>query len=287
MMNNKHIYLLGIIIMGIIVITASFIIINTSDNQKISIVGSSTVQPVAQALADAYMVKHPEVKVTVQGGDSSVGVQSVKSGLASIGTVSRNLTENEGEGLTQYQIGKDGIAIIVNPSNPVNSLTTSQLKDIYEGKITNWKQVGGKDAPISVVIREAGSGTRLAFEETLFDSPTIAKNVTIALSTYQVMQDVAVNPNAIGYLSRNSLNPEVKLLKINDFPLTAENIENGRYTLQRPLIFLVKGTPNVTVKDFIDFTLSDEGKSIVNNLEYNNVSSNESSNLGIGVGGGI
>lgn len=269
------------------IILFSYVTIGNIVHQEIRIVGSTSAQPVAQSLAHAYMKKHPEVKITVQGGDSMVGIKNVKSGVADIGTASRSLTNEESEGLTQYLIGKDGIAVIVNPKNPINSLTTDQLKGIYEGKITNWKQVGGKDQPIKVIIRETGSGTRMAFEDILFGREIQQNNITIAISTYQVMQDVMADPNAIGYLSRNSLNPDVKLLLINNVPLTKENIENGKYILQRPLFFLVKGPTNTVVKDFIDFVMSPEGQSIVNNTEYKSYPSNESQVIGIGPGGGI
>jgi len=283
-MKNKQIYLLGIIILVCAGIAASYYVIIHSEGSEISIMGSSTVQPVAQALAQAYMTLHPDIKVTVQGGDSNVGIQSVKSGSASIGTVSRNLTENESEGLTQYQIGEDSIAIIVNPTNPVNSLTTDQLRDIYQGKITNWNQVGGENAPIKVIIREVGSGTRIAFEDILFGSTIPQNNFTIGISTYQVMQDVAVTPNAIGYVSQNALNSGVKVLGINGMSPTDENIASGRYVLKRPLIFLIKGTGSSALNDFINFSLSPEGQTIVNQTEYNINSSKEYAVTGMGVG---
>lgn len=268
-----YLLILVIIVAGLVFV--SYIVINDSDNHEIKIVGSTTVQPVAKALAQAYMEKYPDVKITVQGGDSLVGIKSTQSGNADIGTASRNLTKEESECLTQYQIGTDGIAVVVNPNNPVNSLTTDQLKGIYEGKITNWKQVGGKDETITVITREIGSGTRLAFEDILFGREIEQNNVTtIAISTHQVMQDVAVIPSAIGYLSTNSLNPDLKLLMMNNVSLSKKNVDNGKYTLQRPIIFLVKGTPTGVVKDFIDFTLSPTGQSIINKTEYNSISNN-------------
>lgn len=286
-MKNDNIYVFGTIIIAVIIVTASYLLINSSGSQEIKIVGSTTVQPVAQSLAQAYMEKHPEVKITVQGGDSLVGIRTVQSGLTNIGTASRNLSKEESEGLTQYQIGKDGVAVIVNPENPINSLTMDQLKEIYEGKITNWKQVGGKDEPITVIIREIGSGTRLAFEDILFGKEIEQNNASVAISTHQVMQDVAVNSGAIGYVSRNSLNSDVKLLMIDNVPLTKENIENCRYVLQRPLFFLVKGTSSGVVKDFLDFVMSPEGQLIVNSTEYKPYPSSESQVIGIEPMGGV
>ncbi|MCC7551400.1 MAG: phosphate ABC transporter substrate-binding protein [Methanobacterium sp.] len=271
-MKTRNIYLLIIVfIITLTLVAVSSLVIHESGSREIKIVGSTTVQPVAEALAQAYMEKHPDVKITVQGGDSLVGIKSVQSEKANIGTASRNLTQEESEDLTQYQIGKDGIAVVVNPNNPVNSLTTDQLKGIYEGNLTNWKQVGGKDEPINVITREVGSGTRLAFEDTLFRGKIVQNNATVAISTQQVMQDVAVLPSAVGYLSTNALNPDLKILRINNVSLTEESVNNGEYTLQRPLLFLVKEPATGVVKDFIDFTLSPEGQSIVNKTEYKSV----------------
>lgn len=286
-MKNTRLYLFGTIIITLIIVTSSYLLINNYSSLEIKIVGSTTVQPVAQSLSQAYMKKHPEVKITVQGGDSMVGIKSVQSGLADIGTASRNLSKEESKNITQYQIGKDGVAVIVNPENPINSLTMDQLREIYEGKITNWKQVGGKDEPITVIIREAESGTRLAFEDILFGKGIEQNNANVAISTYQVMQDVAADSTAIGYVSRNSINSDVKLLMIDNVSLTKENVENGRYVLQRPLIFLVKGTTSVVVKDFLDFVMSPEGQLIVNSIEYKPYPSSESQVIGIGPGGGI
>jgi phosphate transport system substrate-binding protein len=261
--------------MAVIIIAAAYFTVSGTGSNQITIIGSTTVQPVAQTLAQAYMEKHPDVKITVQ------------SGRANIGTASRNLTAQESAGLTQYPIGKDGIAIIVNPQNPVKSLTTNQLTDIFSGKITNWNQVGGKDEPIKVIIRETGSGTRLALETILFGKETSdLSGAVVGISTYQVMQDVAVSPNAIGYVSRNALTQQVKIIEVNNIPLTKENVDNGTYILQRPLLFLVKGNATGIVKDFIDFSLSPEGQAIINTTEYKSTASNNV-DIAVGPSGGI
>lgn len=282
-MDSKIKYL--VIVTIIVVVAATYLLLTNTNNQTITIVGSTSVQPVAQSLANAYMEKHPDVKITVQGGDSSRGIESAKSGAADIGTASDNLTSSQLGGLSEYRIGNDSIAIIVNPQNQVNSLTKEQLRYIYEGKITNWKQVGGIDAPITAINREVGSGTRLAFQQIVLDNSSITNNATVAISTYEALQNVAVDPNAIAFIARDSLSPEVKLLEINNVPLTSENVKNGKYQLQRPLLFLVKGTPTGVIKDFIDFCLSPEGQNIVNNMEYNSTPSSNSPNIGIGPGG--
>ena len=136
-----------------------------SSGSKVTIVGSTSVQPLAESLATAYMKENPNVKVTVQGGGSAVGITSVNQGTANIGTDSAALnSSNGGAGLTQYNLGQDGVVPIVNNKNSVSGLTKTQLKGIFDGNITNWDQVGGSDANITVIVREEGSGTRTAFQ---------------------------------------------------------------------------------------------------------------------------
>lgn len=152
------------IIAAIIIIGAIFLATGQKKS-RIQIAGSTSVQPVAEKLAQAYTKKHPNVKINVQGGGSSVGITQAKQGTIDIGTSSKDLKPDERQGLSVYLIGRDGIAIIVNKNNPINDLSKSQIRDIFSGKIRNWKEVGGPDAKINVITREAGSGTRKSFEE--------------------------------------------------------------------------------------------------------------------------
>jgi phosphate transport system substrate-binding protein len=234
------------------------------------------------------MEKHPSVHIKVSGGDSGVGINSVHSGKVDIGTSSRNLTSSEADGLTQYIIGKDAISIIVNEKNPVNTISLKQLKDIYTGNITNWNQVGGNNSSITPVNREVGSGTRTDFENFVLGNTTFESGVQIATFNYGLLQTVAVTPNSIGYIAHDYLNNQVKLLEVNNISLTQQTVTNGSYPLTRQLLFLVKGTPNGNVKDFIDFSISPEGQAIVNNVEYNYTTSNIVYNptSGIGPSGG-
>jgi phosphate transport system substrate-binding protein len=274
-MNLKIKYLIGTILTILIICIFSYLILsfNTNENTNdIVIAGSTSVQPVAQALANAYMNKHPNVKITVSGGDSSVGINSVHSGQVNIGTSSRNLTSSESNGLTQYSIGEDAIAIIVNVQNPVNNISTEQLMDIYTGKITNWNQLGGNNATIVPVTREVGSGTRYDFEKIVLGNNSYANNTQVSSSNYAALQTVAVSSNAIGYVARNQLDPEVKLLGVNNISLTQQNVANGEYPMKRQMLFLVKGEPTGVTKDFINFSLSPEGQAIINNTEYNSTS---------------
>ncbi|MDM7998578.1 MAG: phosphate ABC transporter substrate-binding protein [Dehalococcoidia bacterium] len=237
----------------------------------VSIAGSTTVQPLAETLADAFMDKYPDVRIDVGGGGSSVGVTSVKNGTVDIGTSSREIKEEELP-IVKHLVARDGIAIIVRPGNPVNGLTRAQVRDIFSGVITNWKEVGGPDHDIYVVVRESGSGTRAAFEEMVMAKPEPAVSiVSTALqqsSNGGVKQAVGGDSYAIGFISFGYVDDTVKALDIDGIEATAENAKNGTYPIVRPLYFLTKEEPTGLVKDFIDFCLSDEGQAIVADEGY-------------------
>ncbi len=254
------------IIVAVIVIAGAVMVLGGSGSQKstIEIVGSTSVQPVAEKLAEEYTKTHPNVKINVQGGGSSVGITSAQQGTADIGTSSKELKDNESTGLTQYIIGNDGIVIAVNSKNKVNDLTTDQIKDIFSGKITNWKEVGGADAEINVVTREDGSGTRKAFEEVVMGKETkIKSDAVVQSSTEAVKTTVAGDENAIGYISLANLDNTVKALKVDGVAPSEATVADGSYKIQRPFIFLVKGNASGAVKEFIDWVLSAEGQEIV------------------------
>ncbi|MEZ0536352.1 phosphate ABC transporter substrate-binding protein [Caldicellulosiruptoraceae bacterium PP1] len=239
---------------------------NTSKN-IITIAGSTSVQPLADELAKSYMDKNPQVQIQVQGGGSSVGIKSAKDGIADIGTSSRELKADE-KGLHQYEIAIDGIAIVVHPDNKINNLTVSQIRDIYTGKITNWKELGGNDAKITVVTREEGSGTRGAFEELVMDKKPIIDSAVVQPATGSVKQTVSQDKNAIGYISVGVLDNSIKVVSVENVMPTEENIKNKIYKIQRPFLFLTNKEPSGVVKDFIDFALSSEGQSIVEKHHY-------------------
>lgn len=286
-MDSKIKYSLIIITIIIVIICGVYVTLTSVGNNsnRITIAGSTTVYPVAEALANAYMEKHPEVKITVSAGDSEVGINTVRSGQADIGTSSRNLTSYEAEGLSQYVIGEDAIAVVVNNQNPINNITLNQLASVYDGDIDNWKQLGGNDDSITPVTREVGSGTRVNFEEMIMGNNSYTKDVVVESSTYAALQRVAVSPNAIGYVAQNAINPQVKVLKINNVSLTQQNVDNGSYPLKRSMLLLVKGTPTGKVKDFIEFCLSSEGQAIVAQIEFNSTNNTVSQNPGIGLSG--
>ena len=230
---------------------------------SITIAGSTSVQPFSEVLAEEFMAQHNQVKINVQGGGSSQGIEAAASGVAEIGSSSRELKPEEAGRLHQYVIAKDGIAIIVHPSNPVNNLTLAQLKDIFKGKIVNWKSVGGADARISLVNREAGSGTRDGFETLVMNKEPVSDQALVANSTGAVKTTVAGDKNSIGYVSLAALDSSVKPLSVEGVQATAENVFNGKYKVQRPFIYVTREEPAGLVKAFIEYVLSAQGQEIL------------------------
>lgn len=261
-------YIIGILVVLLVIVGAYFALAGGSSQQSISIVGSTSVQPVAEKLATEYMKKNPNVKITVQGGGSSVGIKSVQDGTADIGTSSKSLKSDESQGLTQYEIGKDGIAVIVNSQNSVGGLTIEQVKGIFTGNITNWKDVGGAGAKINVVVREDGSGTRDAFQEIVLGKlsngtkVSFMKDAIVQSSSEAVQQTVVQDPNAIGFMSFASVK-DAKALQINNVAPSEATILDGTYKIQRPFLFLVKGDASGAIKAFIDWVNGPEGQAII------------------------
>ena len=263
-MNSK--YLIGIIVAIVVIIGAYFALAGSSNQQTIQIAGSTSVQPVAEKLAQAYMEKHPNVKINVQGGGTSVGITSAQQGTAQIGTASSKPKDSDAQGLVQTQIAKDGIVIIVNKDNKLSSLTLDQAKSIFGGNVTDWTKVSGSGSKISVITREDGSGTRDGFQNIVMggkNGTKIVSNAIVQSSTEAILQAVKGDPNAIGYISLASLNGDVKAVTINGVAPTEKTVSDQTYKIVRPFIFLTKGEPTGIVKDFIDFTMSPEGQSIV------------------------
>jgi phosphate transport system substrate-binding protein len=263
-MSSKSI--IGIIIVALIVIVGGYFIFSGGQSQKtIQIAGSTSVQPVAEALAQNFTSENPAVKINVQGGGTAVGIKSVQDGTANIGTASKKLKPDEATGLQQYMIGKDGIVVAVNTKNSVSDLTTAQIKGIFSGFITNWSEVGGSNASIHVIIRESGSGTRDAFSELVMGgkNATYVKSAIIQSSTESIKQAVIGDPYAIGFISLADMSSSVKALSVNGVTPSESTVADGTYTIQRPFLFLTKGQPTGEVKKFINWVLSPQGQAIV------------------------
>jgi len=226
--------------------------------------GSTSMADVATALAEAFMKANPDVTVSVGGNGSGEGPTAVNDGTAQIGMLSRGLKDTETpEAFDKYIIGYDGIAVIVNSAAGVTALTKDQIVKIFKGEITNWKDVGGADAVIQCIGREAASGTRGAFEE-LIDLKDACVYKEEQNSTGNVKQAVASNPNAIGYVSLSAVDDTIVAVDYDGVAASTDNVSNGTYTLQRPFVMIDKaGTTDALTVAFLDFVFSDEGMAIV------------------------
>jgi phosphate transport system substrate-binding protein len=238
----------------------------------LKVTGSTTVLPIAQAAADAYMKDHATADIQVTGGGSSVGVQSLGEGTADIGMSSRDLKSEEKTkypSLVATTIANDGIAVIVHPSNSVSGLTMAQLKDIYKGNITSWKDVGGPDMTIVVIGRDSASGTREFFSEKVMNKEDFVATQLEKNSNGAVKQTVAQTPGAIGYVGLGYLDSAVKAVPIivNGTPVepTIQNVVAKTYPIARPLIMITRGAPAGLAKEYIDYILSPAGQTIVSN----------------------
>lgn len=236
---------------------------------SISMVGSTSMEKLANALSEAFMEAYPNVTVTAEFVGSGAGIEAVTNGTADIGNSSRSLKDEEkAAGVVENVVAIDGIAVCVDPANEVADLTKEQLTNIYNGTVTNWKDVGGADEPIIVIGREAGSGTRGAFEE-LIDLVDGCKYANELDSTGAVIAKVASTPGAIGYASLDALDDSVKALSLEGVEATPENIKAGNYFLSRPFVMATKGEiseQNDLVQAWFDFVLGDEGQQVASEV---------------------
>lgn len=242
----------------------------TAEPQTISVTGSTTVLPVAQAAADAYMNMDSLADIQVSGGGSSVGVQAVGEGTAEIGMASRDLKAAEKEkypALVEHVVAIDGIAVIVHPGNQVASLTLDQVRGIYNGSITSWNAVGGSAGEIVVVGRDSASGTREYFHESVMQKEDFTKVQLEKNSNGAVKQTVAQTPGAIGYVGIGYLDGTVTgvPLVVNGKTVapTLEAVKSKEYPVARSLSMITVGEPTGLAKDYIDFILSSDGQAIV------------------------
>jgi len=234
-----------------------------SDSGGITITGSTSVTPFAEHLAELYQHAHAGVAINIQGLGSSAGIRAALDGVAEIGMSSRDLEPEEAEQLDQIVIARDALAVVVNPDNPVAGLSTAQIQGIFGGQIRNWDALGGPALPITVVGREAGSGTFTAFEELVMKGKPTA---TLALrqgSNGAIRQIVAQDPNAIGYISLGIVDPTVKALAIDSVEPSVVHVEAGTYKLVRPFLFVWrKGQPLSPLgRAFVDYVMGAEGQS--------------------------
>ena len=227
--------------------------------------GSTSMEKVIGALGESFMAENPNVTFTYNPTGSGSGIQAVSEGRCDIGLSSRALKDDEkAAGLKETIVALDGIAIIVNPQNPVKDLSLEQIAKIYTGEITNWKDVGGEDAEIVLIGREAGSGTRDGFES-ITETKDACQYRQELTSTGDVITTVSQNPNAIGYASLAAIKDSVKALTVNGVAPTEATVKDGTYLVQRPFVLVTKeGTAlSETAQKFFDFATSADAASII------------------------
>lgn len=232
------------------------------DQHSVTIAGSTSVMPFTEKLAEYFMLDNPDYVIEVQGGGSTAGIQACVNRTVDIGMSSRHLKDDE-KALTDITICNDGIAIVVNPGNPLDTLTIEQIRGIFGGGIKNWKELGWIDREIDAVSREEGSGTRGSFEDLIMNKLEIDDGIMVQDSNGSVKEVVATDPYAIGYISLGLLDERVKGLAVNGVSPTMEEIKSGAYGIVRPFLFLTNGEPGETAQIFIDFVLSEEGQTIL------------------------
>lgn len=231
--------------------------------RPVSLLGSTSIQPFAEVLAERYARIRPGHFVEVQGGGSTAGLQAAERGLADIGMCSRSLTQAEALIFTPILIARDGLAIVVHRENAVAQLSSEQLRAIFAGRVTNWKDVGGQDGPIWPITREEGSGTRESFTRLVMADERISRRALTQESNGAVKALVKGYPAAIAYMSLGLVGKELKAISVDGVLPTSENVLAGRYHLVRPLLFVTKGDSTAAAQAFVDFVLSPEGQGLL------------------------
>jgi phosphate transport system substrate-binding protein len=236
----------------------------------LDIAGGTAHIPVMKDAAEKIMGKNPKIRITIAAGGSGVGVQKVGEGLVHIGNTGRPLTKEEiGKyGLKSFAFAIDGVAVAVNPKNRVTGLTSDQVNDIFAGKITNWKDVGGDDAPIHLFTRDEASGTREVFWEKLLQKGSVASSANVVASNGAMKVALSQDPLAIGYLGIGHVDKTVKAITLDGAVPTQENATNGTYKVTRKLYMNTKGDPSPLAKAFIEYILGPEGAEIVKKHGY-------------------
>jgi len=246
-------------------------------NQMV-IVGSTTLLPVAQKAVDAFKKRKQEkININITGGGSQTGINALVDGISDIAMSSRELKEEEKEKLRKKRVEAkghivawDGIVPIVHPSNPVKNLTIAQLKDIYTGKVTDWKEVGGKKGSIVILSRDNTSGTHEVWAEIVLNHEPVVASAQLRGSSEAVLESVASDPNAIGYDGIDYVegNARVKSVSVDGVKASAAAVTDRSYKIARPIYMFTRGNPNALVIEFLDFVLSPEGQALVKEAKF-------------------
>ncbi len=275
--------------LGVLIVISAlvFFVSNGYAQDMIQIKGSDTMVNLGQAWAESFMKKHPKAFIAVTGGGSGTGIASLLNKTCDIAECSRKmkqkeieLAHNKGINPVELTVALDGLAVVVHPANPVDKLTIDQLADIFTGKITNWKELGGKDSKIVILSREVNSGTHVYFKEHVLrrnnpnNKDEFAHAALLMPSSQAIADEVAGNPQAIGYYGMGYISPSQKAVAVakdNNSPYvlpTIENVVEGKYAVSRPLFIYTDGVPQGLVKEFLDFVLSVEGQKIVLDIDF-------------------
>lgn len=257
----SKLWILGLIILGVAL---------PSYAEKIVVAGSTTVLPIAQRAAEVFMNNNPGAEISVRGGGSGVGIASLIDGTCDIASSSRPIKDTEidqavknGRNPKVNVIAMDGICVIVHPSNGVNMLTKKQIKDIYTGTISNWKQVGGSDEKIVVISRDTSSGTFESFGELVLDKEKVRPDALMQASNQAVASTVSLNSGAIGYVGLGYVSSSVKAVDVDGVKASKETVLSNKYPISRPLFMYTNGTPKGLAKQYIDYIISPEGQKLV------------------------
>lgn len=252
--------------------------------QSVTVKGSDTMVHLASSWAELFMKDHPQIDVAVTGGGSGTGIAALLNGTTDVCTASRTIEEKELKLAAEkkiepkeFVVARDGVVIAVNPANPLDEITMDQLKKMYIGTYTNWKEVGGADEPIILLSRESSSGTYVFFQEHVLAKKDYAKTARLMPATSAIIQEVASGKGAIGYVGLGyaaEAKGKIKVLNVKkdaDSPAVEPSIEtvvSGTYPISRPLNFYTRGEPTGAVKAFVDFVMSAEGQKVVQEMGY-------------------
>ncbi len=237
---------------------------------NVDVNGSTTVLPIMQQVTEAFMKANPTIEVTISGTGSGNGIKALRDNMTDVAMSSRDFKEKEvkdfeAHGMTpvKFVIAHDAIIPVVSPKNPVAGLTLEELQQIFEGKITNWKEVGGEDARIVVVGRDTSSGTFESWQELVMKKARVSPRALLQSSSGGVVQAVSHNPNAIGYIGVGYLDSQIKGIAVNDVKPDIESAKNGSWPISRELYLFTSKTPEGETKQLIDYAMSAEGQHFV------------------------
>lgn len=245
--------------------------------EKIVMDGSTTVGPIAKAFAEYYMAAHPDVNITVSESGSGNGAKSLVNGVCDVANMSRPMKDKEfmaaaekGIQPVAHVVALDGLPVLVNPRNPVSALTVEQVRDIYLGKITNWKEVGGPDMGIVVISRDTNSGTYETFEKMVMEKQKITETAEYVGSNGAIRQRVQSTPSAIGYAGLGFVDKTVKALEINGVYPSGATVQTGEYPIARPLFMYTSGYPKLgsAVYQFVTIHLTEDGQEMVEEIGF-------------------